>query len=300
MGAVLRHVTKNVGTTAIKVLDARVDRKVLMLHNRDGSKTMRVKFGAAPEAEVVETQLIDFSNVPTFGVFKLRWNGNTTSGTVAYSGSASDVQVALRTLTGLAAVTVAGNFTDGFTVTMTGAEYADEDLPLISVVESTLTIAAVTEVQNIAFSATPDGGDIKFKYGLVASTAIAFGDNAAAVQTALRTIAGLGAVTVTGSFAASFDVTFTGVTGDIALLTEFENTLLLVVTPVTTTITEDTAGVALDATEVEVSEVATGNFADGLFIAALGKIELTGDDCPVDAVYALASAANARLEIGEG
>ncbi len=300
MSAVIRQVTKNVGTTALKIAEANVARKVLMITNLDPVKTARVKFGAAIEAEVVEVQKLTFSNVPTFGVFKLKWNGNTTSGTVSYSGNAANVQTALRTLAGLASVTVAGDFTLGFTVTMTAAEYVDEDMPAISIEESTLEIAAVTEVQNIAFSATPDGGAIKFKYGTVASTSIAFGADATAVQTALRTIAGLELVTVTGTFAASFDVTFAGVLGDVALLTEFQNTLLDTATPVTTTITQGTQGV-LEAETVEaVVEITKGNFLDGLFVAALGKIELAGDLCPIDAIWAVASALNTRLEIGEG
>lgn len=78
--------------------------------------------------------------------------------------------------------------------------------------------ADVTEVQHIAFSTLPATGNYKLKYGANTTANIAAGANAAAVQSALRLLAGLGSITVAGSAAAGFDVTFTGVSGDALLL----------------------------------------------------------------------------------
>lgn len=60
--------------------------------------------------------LVAFSGVPTSGSFKLSWDGSETSALTSASTAAS-VQTALRALSGLSAVAVSGDFSDGFTVT---------------------------------------------------------------------------------------------------------------------------------------------------------------------------------------
>lgn len=87
------------------------------------------------------------------------------------------------------------------------------------------TVDAVTEIQTVSFSAVSAAGDYRLKYGLVETADIASGSNAATVQAALRLVAGLAAVTVTGSEAAGFVVTFAGVVGDAALLVVDHNSL---------------------------------------------------------------------------
>lgn len=65
--------------------------------------------------------------------------------------------------------------------------------------------------QQIVFVGTVVSGTYKLTYAGNESTALASTDNAATVQTALRALAGLSAVTVTGTFAGGFIVTMTGV-----------------------------------------------------------------------------------------
>lgn len=101
----------------------------------------------------------------------------------------------------------------------------------------------VTAVQHIAFSTVPASGAYKLKYGANTSGSIAYSDNAAAVQVALRLLSGLGSVTVLGDTTAGFNVTFTGVSGPASLLLVINDSLQNS-TPVnvTITVTTTTAG----------------------------------------------------------
>jgi len=67
------------------------------------------------------TQLISFDVVPTLGGFYLTYNAIDTT-VFLFSATASDIQIALRLITGLEAVTVTGNFTVGFLVTFLGVQ----------------------------------------------------------------------------------------------------------------------------------------------------------------------------------
>lgn len=86
-------------------------------------------------------------------------------------------------------------------------------------------LAGVTEIQTVSFSSLPTSGNFTLSYGGVPTAAIPFSANAAAVQTALQAVAGLSTVTVTGSFAAGFVVTMTGVSGDAPAMTVATDTL---------------------------------------------------------------------------
>ncbi|MCK5605104.1 hypothetical protein KAR91_24655, partial [Candidatus Pacearchaeota archaeon] len=66
-----------------------------------------------------EIQDVDFSAVPTSGVFKLVFEGETTAA-INWDDSNTDVQTALNNLTALSGVVVTGNFTAGFTITFSG------------------------------------------------------------------------------------------------------------------------------------------------------------------------------------
>lgn len=67
----------------------------------------------------VEVQKIDFSAVPDEGSFRLV-HGVLETSLIPFGATAADVQTALRALAGFSQVTVTGNFTTGFVVTMTG------------------------------------------------------------------------------------------------------------------------------------------------------------------------------------
>lgn len=105
---------------------------------------------------------------------------------------------------------------------------------------------AVTAVQNVGFSSVPASGSYELRYGAFTTGAIAWDDDAAAVQVALRTLTGLGAVTVAGDTTDGFDVTFTGVSGPATLLVAVADSLQDS-TPVNVTVTAvtTTAGTVL-------------------------------------------------------
>lgn len=82
-----------------------------------------------------------------------------------------------------------------------------------------------TAVQFINFPTLPTAGAYTLNYGSDATTSLAFNATAGAVETALQALTGLSTVTVTGSRAVGFTVTFTGVDGAATLLTVTPNTL---------------------------------------------------------------------------
>lgn len=84
---------------------------------------------------------------------------------------------------------------------------------------------AVIAQQLITFSIVPTSGSYKLTYGVSETGAIAYNDNAAAVQVALRLLSGLSSVTVTGDYTSGFTVVFTGVSGPATLLTNTSNSL---------------------------------------------------------------------------
>lgn len=301
MGSVLKHTVFNAGTTQGIAVPANLGRKNLLIMDKHASQTLKVKFGSAiVGSDVTQIQTLSFSSVPTAGSLVLRWNGNNSAAIVS-TDAASDVQTKLRAVTGLSSVTVSGDFT-GFIITLTGVTplfFATD--PVLTIFSNTLNIAAVTEVQHLDFDAIPDAGSFKIHAGSANTALILFSDNAAAVQTKLQAVSGYGSVTVAGDFTAGFDVTFTGLTGPQSLLTTNTNTLTTTATPVVITVSETTAGVSAATTTPSIAITTPGQFADGYFVAAAnGSLAFTGDSCPGDAIYILASGANTRVEIVEG
>lgn len=87
-------------------------------------------------------------------------------------------------------------------------------------------IPLVVDVQTFTPSGTAASGNFKFTYNAASTANIAWNDNAAAIQTKLQAVAGMGQVTVTGSIATVLTVTFWGCYGSQAgLLTVTSNTL---------------------------------------------------------------------------
>ena len=81
--------------------------------------------------------------------------------------------------------------------------------------------------QYISFEATPAAGTFKLDYNGNQTTALAFNVNAAAVQTALRLLAGLSAVTVSGSVASGFTVVFPGTSSQPILILPADHATLV-------------------------------------------------------------------------
>lgn len=112
--------------------------------------------------------------------------------------------------------------------------------------------AAQTAVQSLTFPATPASGTFELTYlGTETTSALQFNTSAAAIQTALQALAGLSTVTVSGTVAAGFVITFTGVSGAVTNLTISANSLMtagsVAVTPVVATTTIGSTAETLDA-----------------------------------------------------
>lgn len=89
--------------------------------------------------------------------------------------------------------------------------------------------------QLLSFSATPDSGTFKLKFGAYTTDAINHNANAAAIQVALRLLAPLSDVLVTGSFSVGFTITFVGFNSSPAIGEVTESTLLVIAAPVVPT-----------------------------------------------------------------
>lgn len=109
-------------------------------------------------------------------------------------------------------------------------------------VPAPLTNEGVVEVQSITPSAAPTGGAYFLNFAGDITASIAFGATAATIQTAIRTLDGLGAATVTGTLATALTITFNGYYGDAPLITVSSNTLVNGITPVTLTVAEVVQG----------------------------------------------------------
>lgn len=81
--------------------------------------------------------------------------------------------------------------------------------------------------QVISFDALPTQGSFKLDYNGNQTTALAFNVNAASVQTALRLLAGLADVTVSGSVSAGFTVVFPGFSTEPILILPADHATLL-------------------------------------------------------------------------
>ena len=110
---------------------------------------------------------------------------------------------------------------------------------------------AVTAVQLVTFSSVPASGSYVLNYGASPTAAINWDDNAAAVQSKLRAVSGLGSVTVTGNTTSGFQITFTGVSGAVANLTVTSDSLQDS-TPVDVFVTVATTTVGRPASSPEV------------------------------------------------
>jgi len=157
-----------------------------------------------------EQQRLLFSNTPNSGNFTITFDGQTT-GNIAYTAAAGDVQTALEALSNIGAgnVSVSGAFAIGFTIEFIGA-LAATNLPEITAASSLLL--DINELQNLAFSAVPDSGNFTLTFDTKTTTALPFNATAASIEAALEALTNIGAgnVSVSGNFANDFLIEFTG------------------------------------------------------------------------------------------
>lgn len=117
-------------------------------------------------------------------------------------------------------------------------------------------IAGVDEIQIIAFSATPDEGGFTVIYEDEETSTVQYNEGATELQVALRVLTKLSEVTVSGSFAADFTITFEGTDGkrNHVELAEESNTLKESSVEIDITISTDTAGIPQGSVSMTATE----------------------------------------------
>lgn len=179
------------------------------------------------------------------------------------------------------------------TLIPTGSVISKENDPLTRfVTDSDATIGAgINEIQKAGFNLDPDSGDFKFTFNGNESGVIQHNDNAATIQVVLEALTGIGAgnVLVSGAIndVTGLTITFQGALAeqDVSALTVTSNNLLDGVTPVVTTVTEDTQG-SLPFVNIPVSGENEGPFTGPS--GSLNVIEgsITGWDAVTNALDA--------------
>jgi hypothetical protein len=125
----------------------------------------------------------------------------TVTASIAHNANAAAIQAALNALATIGASGVAVTGSGPFTITFSGTETQNRDVPLIEVYENALTggtnpsvaivettpgaSPATNEVQTLTISGTPTGGTFRLRMTSARTAPIAYNAAASAVQTAL-------------------------------------------------------------------------------------------------------------------
>lgn len=168
-----------------------------------------------------EIQMITFSNVPTQGSWRFRYNGVSIADTnvVMFNTPAATLQTLFRAIApaDTDTATITGDYASGFMIEWQ-PPYDSTPWPLVENVTTFPTddsleypsTPAENEIQQITFSAVPDKGTFRLAMVGNPSVDINWDDNAATVESKIEGITGITEVTVTGDFASGFTIEFTG------------------------------------------------------------------------------------------
>ena len=122
-------------------------------------------------AQILAVQTLSFSSLPTAGSYTINYN-SLNSGSLTYSSSASAVQTAVQTITGLSSATVTGSNAIGFTITFVGVDGpalpitispntmtdADSNAVVVTVGQSVIGVSAETATQECLVMASSYAG----------------------------------------------------------------------------------------------------------------------------------------------
>lgn len=109
-------------------------------------------------------QQLTFGSTPVTGAYVISYDGNPTS-SLDHAATASDVQTALRLLSGLSAVTVTGSNSAGFVITMTGVAVPH---PLLITTNTTTQTTVIGSTELLAAAITRTQGLVQY-FGLMAA-----------------------------------------------------------------------------------------------------------------------------------
>ncbi len=202
-----------------------------------------------PASQTDQAQTLTPDVAPTNGTFKIRI-GSLTTAAIAYNATATNIRDAIRLLSGYANVTVTGTLASTVVITFVGIITV---LALVEIIDSTLNVPQTNEVQTLTPDTPPDSGTYKITIGALSTTDLAWNASAAAIQAAIRALAGFDGVTVSGTLATAVVITFAGETTDTAEITITDNVLLIVATPVVINVVTSPAFVAIDNISIVVT-----------------------------------------------
>lgn len=181
-------------------------------------------------------QTLKTDRAPDVGTYRLSliqiepsgYSRESITSELAFGADATAVQAAVVGAFGDIGLTVTGSLLAGFVFTFSDKAPKSK----IKIVNNQLQS---WQQDTISFSAVPDAGTVQIIYGTSTPIAFAFGSNAAALQTSLRALPGLGSVTVTGTLGAGLVVKLIGV-GQPKAITIGTNSLTLSAAPVDVTV----------------------------------------------------------------
>lgn len=186
-------------------------------------KVVETTAGVAAVSGVDDVQTFTLATDTDGGTFRFGYRGKVTA-ELAWNVSTADAQTALRALhADLAACVVSG--TAGVEYVVTTAAKTVADLTIVNDVTSdggvdeggivavhttqgVTAVVAAAEVQTITLAGSPTGGTWRVGYNGEWTPELAWNISTAALQTALRALTGLSAVTVAGTAGSSYVVTF--------------------------------------------------------------------------------------------
>ncbi len=134
----------------------------------DATARFALDADATIAAAIDEVQHVAFSGLPASGTWTLTFDGQTTSA-LAFDADAAAVQAALRALSNLSAVTVAGDYAAGFDVTFAGAD-GGVNQPQMTATPSSLETSAPAAV-TITVTTTTAGAAAQIDAAFTAETA---------------------------------------------------------------------------------------------------------------------------------
>jgi len=207
---------------------------------------------AVQNAGALEYQNLSFeSKTPTAGSFTIDFGGGRVTAAINWDDDNLAVTAKIQaTDPTLASVVALGTYATNLTVVFYGTSGPQTlmVIPAHTLVDGggaititpSLISAGVVETQTITANHVPTAGSWTLTYGAWTTGALAWDISAANLETAIRALdASLGTITVAGSFATQYTVSFVGVVPPVTLLVAPAHTLTY---PVTTPVTINIAG----------------------------------------------------------
>jgi hypothetical protein len=251
-----------------------------------------------------EIQRLLFSTTPDNGTFRIEFDGQETAD-IPFNSSNGQIETFLESLPNIDSVSVSGDFVSGLQIEFTGADSlqpknevtladpgTDEEQRLaFSLVPDAGTYSitfdgqttglinftnGVTEIQQVDFTNVPDAGSFTLVFDGQQTGAIAFNANAAAVKSALEALSNIDNVTVTGDFAAGFQIEFLGnnINADVDEITVGANTLEIAAVPISVFVSTTREGEDQNAEALETALEALSNVDD---VTVVGDFSLGFD-----------------------